>query len=119
MDCRIIEAYATVVRSSRMIEQTSEKAQSLDEDELEKEVELCKSRIEAGERGYTKTIAMYKSLFGMPPAFNPGGGEIALRMAEKDFFDADLRKILFTPLSAMLFKSTFIMSAPNSQNPLL
>lgn len=106
MDYRIIEAYATVMRSSRMIEQASEKVQSLNEDELEKEVELCKSRIEAGERGYTKTIAMYKSLFGMPPAFNPGGGEIALRMAEKDFFDADLRKILFTPHTGFFAKKT-------------
>lgn len=104
MDYRIIEAYATVMRSSRMIEQASEKAQSLNEDVLEKEVELCKSRIEAGERGYTKTLAMYKSLFGMPPAFNPGGGEIALRMAEKDFFDADLRKILFTPHTGFFAK---------------
>lgn len=104
MDHRIIEAYAAVMRSSRMIEQASENGQKPNEYEVEKEIELCKSRIEAGERGYTKTVAMYKSLFGLPPAFNPGGGEIALRMAEKDFFDVDLRELLFAPQTGFFAK---------------
>lgn len=97
MDHRIIEAYAAVMRSSRMMEASSENGPRMSEGDLEREVELCKSRIDAGERGYAQTTAMYKSLFGMPPALNSGGGELALRMAEKDFFDADLRKVLFEP----------------------
>lgn len=104
MDYRIIEAYAAVIRSSRMIEAASEQGELFNEDELQKEVELCKSRIDAGKRGYTQTVAMYESLFGMPSVINPSGGEIALRLAEKDFFDADLRKLLFNPQQGLFAK---------------
>lgn len=104
MDRHIIELYAAVMRSSQMIEESFETGHHWSKDELEKEVELCKSRIGAGDRAYAQTTAMYKGLFGMPPDFSSDGSELALKIAERDFFDAALRKLLFQPQTGFLAK---------------
>lgn len=80
-----------------MVESAPSGGGKLCREDLKKAIDLCRDRVGAGERAYAQTMAMYQPLFGPPPAFHPGGGELALRAAEKDFFDSDLRKLLFTP----------------------
>ena len=104
MDPRIIEAYATVQRGSQTMEGPADAVQILSEEELEQGIQLCKSRISAGRRAYEQTTALYRGLFGMPAACKLGGGEVALREAEKVFFDPALRKLLFEPQTGFLAK---------------
>lgn len=104
MDPRIIEAYAAVQSGSQMTEKATDTVLTLSEEELEQEIQLCKSRIAAGQRAYAQTTALYQGLFGMPSACSLGGGELALRAAEKDFFDPALRKLLFEPQKGFLAK---------------
>lgn len=104
MDDRIIGTYTAVMRSSRMLEEASQKGQRLKEEDLEERIALCRKRIETAERGYAKAILIYEDQFGAPNPSNPGGGEAALRMAEETFCDEGLRKLLFRPQTGFFAK---------------
>lgn len=104
MDEKLIKAYSVITQASEMMESTFAFLQGRSEEDLTRESELCRKKVTSAGQVLKQAAAMYGSQFGEVPVLRGRIDELAVRNAERDFNDAELRSLLFAPSKGLFAK---------------